>query len=341
MHLSFISIPLVLSSRQQQASALQISNLSLCAHKCVIETTTFHGSNSEFCALTEPACTCYRRNRLVVGLGACGDVEADGAVMDAGCGAQDFEDAEVYLGGLCGSGSVRGGGDGVRNGVSSESLPVSATTSSAGETSMLETTGGESMKMSMSQGDEGWVVVETMITNVPTPATSNNAAVSSRIVSEAPGTTTTEIYSESRAQDSALASTSNMDVTPTLSARPKQTQTQTSARRLSSSAKVALAAGVPCGVIFFVGIAAGVRMLSLRRKVKEANEVTCNQIRPNKDGEKSLERELDGFDTSRHEMETDSNRVELHVAVETHEMETHANRVELHGAVARYELDGR
>jgi len=296
----------------------------------------------------------------VVGLGACSDVEAGRDVLDEGCEAKDFEDAEDYLVGLCGSGSVRGGGGGGGGGISSEDISVSST-ASAGETTMLETTGGESMRTSATGHDSGWAAVETMTMTAslqPTPASSNsnNAAVSSRTGSEA-SEATTEAGSQSRAHNSALASTSETNITPTSSALP--TQTQTSARRLSPSAKIALAAGITCGALFLVVFGAGVRLVSKRRNVTKANEITCSQTRPDNDGAMGLERELDGFDTSRHEMETDGNRaelhvsverhemgtngnrIELHVAVERHEMETHANRAELHGAVERYELDGR
>ena len=279
-------------------------------------------------------------------------MEAGRDVLDEECEAKDFEDAEDYVEGLCGSGTVRGrnGRDRVDSG---EDISVSST-ALAGETAMLETT-------STSGHDSEWAAEETMTMNTslqPTPASSdsNNAAVSSRTGSEA-SEATTEAGSQSRAHNSALASTSETNVTPTSSALP--TQTQTSARRLSPSAKIALAAGIPCGALFLVVLGAGVRLVSKRRKVTKANEITRSQTRPDKDGAMGLERELDGFDTSRHEMETDGNRaelhvsvgrhemgtngnrIELHVAVERHEMETHANRAELHGAVERYELDGR
>jgi len=279
-------------------------------------------------------------------------VEAGRDVLDEECEAKDFEDAEDYVEGLCGSGTVRG-----RNGRgrvdSGEDISVSST-ASAGGTTTLETT-------STSGHDSGWAAEETMIMTAslqPTPASSdsNNAAVSSRTVSEA-SEATTEAGSQSRAHNSALASTSETNVTPTSSALP--TQTQTSARRLSPSVKIALAAGIPCGALFLVVFGAGVRLVLKRRKLTKANEITRSQTRANKDRAMGLERELDGFDTSRHEMKTNGNRAELHVAVERHEMgtngnrielqvaverhemETHANRAELHGAVERYELDGR
>lgn len=299
-----------------------------------------------------PACTCYRRNRPVAGLGKCGDEEVGRDVLDEGCEAKDFEDAEDYVEGVCGSGSVRGR-NGRGGGFSSEDISVSST-ASAGETTMLETT-------STSGHDAGWTAEETMTTTTslqPTPASSDsmNAAVSLRTGGEA-SEATTEAGSQSRAHNSALASTSETKITPTSSALPPQTHT--SARRLSPSAKIALAAGIPCGALFLVIFCASVRLVSKRRNVTKVKEITRSQTRPNKDGEKGLERELDGFDTSRHEMETDGNRAELHVSVERHEMatngnrielhvavarhemETHANRAELHGAVECYELDGR
>ena len=236
--------------------------------------------------------------------------------LNAGCTAQEYGEAEEYLVELCGD---------ARHVISPPSDSFSSMTTSAGEITTVVESSAATTGTSTSDSDAGWVEEETMTMTVsllPTPA-SSNAAESALTVSEGFEATATEVGEESGAQESDLASASNSRANATSTQTPSvaPTAAPTHLSRLSLSAKIALAAGIPCGALFLVGVVAGVRLVSKRKKITAANEVTGNIAKAEACGRKGCGRELDGADTPRHEMETDGNRIELHVSVERHELD--------------------
>jgi hypothetical protein len=87
--------------------------------------------------------------------------------------------------------------------------------------------------------------------------------------------------------------------------------TETHSEGLSSGAKIGLAAGIPCGILFLIAIGAGAYLFLKRSKTKAVNKTMRSQSLQAQAGRTLQARELDNIGTMRQEMETPANITEL------------------------------